>query len=146
MDVVLVPVGINYERAEAFPDRVAFYFGDPISSRSLYDPVEIQGSVARIRETVSEALKQQTTHIEDEGRYQEIRDYLDSLGVDYLDPVRVNIAIRGYTGSSGTGAVKGETLFHKAFRAIFLFLNGPLVLIWKGFIKPRIAEIEFIST
>ena len=146
MDVLLVPVGINYERAEAFPDRVAFYFGDPISSRSLYDPEEIPGSVARIRETVSEALKTQTTHIEDDQKYQEIQDYLDSLGVDYLDPAKVNEAIRAYPKASETGVGKRVTFYQKVFGGIFLFLNGPVILFWKAFLKPRIDEVEFVST
>jgi len=69
MDLYLVPIGINYENASAFPDRVAYYFGRAISARDLYDPNDLQGSIAALKQSVFEGLKKGTTHIEDLERY-----------------------------------------------------------------------------
>ena len=146
MDVLLVPVGINYENAAGFPDRVAFYFGEPISSRALYDGDEISASVSRIREEVSEALKKRTTHIEGDMDYDEKQNYLDDLGVNYLDPGQTNRVLREYPGGSKVGKQTRYTVWQKILKWLFLIINAPLLLIWKGLIKPRVDEVEFLST
>jgi hypothetical protein len=146
LDVLLVPVGINYQDAAGFPDRVAFYFAPPVSARSLYDGNEVQGSVLKIKHMVSEALEQRTTHIGEKLDYAEVQAYLDSLGVDYLDPLETNAAIRTYPEGKPVKRRDGIRAINLILRWIFLIINAPVLLLWKGLIKPRIHEVEFIST
>ncbi len=146
LDVLLVPVGINYENASQFPDRVAFYFGQPISSRELYTQEDPQGSVMRFREAVSSALKLNTTHIDQELDYEEVEDYLDSVHTDYLDPRATNEAVSRYEKNFPKPGKKRPSLFALILRIAFLLINAPVILVWRFFLKPRILEVEFVST
>ncbi|MGB5699352.1 MAG: lysophospholipid acyltransferase family protein [Muriicola sp.] len=146
LDVQLVPVGINYKKADAFRDSVAFYFGEPISSRALYDHKDHLGSVATIKERVYEALKEQTTHIDEQYDYLELLHYLDGTGADYLNPQETNLAINNYQlGQKHPGKTHPPRKI-KVATFIFEVINMPMLLIWRKLIKPRIDEIEFVST
>ncbi|SMP16612.1 1-acyl-sn-glycerol-3-phosphate acyltransferase [Muriicola jejuensis] len=146
LDVLLIPVGINYENAAGFPDRVAFYFEDPIPARAFYDKEDIPGSVSRIKQKVSETLENSTTHIEEEDSYAEKLEYLHGLGVDLTDPTQTNNALRLYPhGPKKSGQRRGGIL-QGLLKGVFFLLNAPLILFWRLIIKPRILEVEFVST
>ena len=144
--VLLVPVGINYEDASGFPDRVAFYFGQPISSRELYTQTDLQGSIVRFREAVSSALKINTTHIDEELDHDEVQDYLSSLHIDYLDPRATNEAVGQFEKNLPRPGKKDPALLALLLRTFFLMVNAPVILIWRVLLKPRILEVEFVST
>ena len=146
IDIQLIPVGINYEKADAFPDRVAFYFGDPISSRSLYNKDDLMESVTAIKNAVFEALKVQTTHIEDLNDYDELQRYLDEVAIDYLKPKQANEALKNFQKGTELSRNTPQRNRHKGFKFLFEFMNWPMLLIWRKFVKPRIIEIEFMST
>lgn len=146
IDIQLIPVGINYEKADAFPDRVAFYFGDPISSRSLYDKHDLMGSVTSIKNNVFEALKKLTTHIDDVNNYEEKQDYLDEIVIDYLKPQETNKALYYYRKSEELPRKNHLNNRLKVWNILFEILNWPMLLIWRKLVKPRIIEIEFVST
>ncbi|WP_262890091.1 1-acyl-sn-glycerol-3-phosphate acyltransferase [Muriicola marianensis] len=146
LDVLLVPVGINYENASEFPDRVAFYFDDPISSRAFYNKDDIQGSVTRIKQEVSEALQRNTTHIAPDEEYAEKLAYLDSLGLNYLDPSEAREALAKYPEKRKEENRTKRSPLRSILKWIFYLINAPTIVIWRFFLKPRILEVEFIST
>ncbi len=146
LDVLLVPVGINYENASGFPDRVAYFFDEPISSRAFYDKDDIPGSVSRIKQVVSEALQRNTTHISPDEEYEEKQAFLDSLGLDYLDPGKTHAALEEYPAKrTGENRKAGRPL-RKFLKWVFYLINAPTILPWRLLLKPRILEIEFISS
>lgn len=146
LDIQIIPVGINYEKADAFPDRVAFYFGDPISARSLYNEHDLLESVAVTKNKVYESLKELTTHIDDVNNYTEQQDYLDKIVTDYLKPQETNKALNNY--QKGIVLPKNNQLKNrpKGWKFFYEVLNWPMLLIWRKLFKPRIIEIEFVST
>ncbi len=146
LDVLLVPVGINYEKADAFPDRVSFYFGQPISSREHYDKTDTQGAVVRLREEVSSALRRQTTHIDPALPYEEAENYLNSLHVDFLDPRTTNEALSQFPEKSQEFHKRRPAFSSFVLRAVFILINAPVIFFWRIFLKPRILEVEFVST
>ncbi len=146
IDIQLIPVGINYEKADAFPDRVAFYFGDPISSRSLYTKDDLIGSVTSIKNSVYEALKVQTTHIDDVEEYDQLQHYLDEVLTDYLKPKEANEALLNFQKGEELPGKIHKRKKHKGFKFLFELLNWPMLLVWRKLVKPRIIEIEFVST
>ena len=146
-EIQIVPVGINYRDAESFPDKVALFFGAPISVNVMYDTQDEKGSVNSIKEVVSSRLENLTTHIADEANYEEIAGQLNSLQVDYLKPQVVNKAISELQHTTLNSEVKRhEGTLKKLFRGVFFLLNFPMVLIWKKLIKPKVKEPEFIGT
>ncbi len=146
IDIQLIPVGINYEKAEAFPDRVAFYFGEPISSRRLFNEHDLIGSVSSIKNNVFEALKVLTTHIDDVDNYKEQQDYLDELVIDYLKPQETNKALLHFQKRTEHPRKNHRKNSLKGWTILFEILNWPMLLIWRKLVKPRIIEIEFVST
>jgi 1-acyl-sn-glycerol-3-phosphate acyltransferase len=146
LTIQLVPVGINYEKANAFPDRVAFCFGDPIDARKLYNREDLQASVLEVKDSVARALQKNTIHIDEKYDYQEVQEYLDQLGIDPLDPCESNKAIKHYPEAINPEHKRPETKEILVLRYVFEIINAPLLLVWRRLFKPRIEEIEFVST
>jgi len=146
MELYLVPIGINYENASAFPDRVAFYFGSAISARELYDPNDLQGSIAALKERVFEGLTKGTTHIEDLEKYETIHAQLLARNANFLNPQEVNKMLEDTVAMTelppNSEGRKGKPLSWY----LVVLLNAPVFLIWRLFLKNRIEEKEFIST
>lgn len=147
LDIRLVPVGLNYKNAEAFPDEAALYYGKDIAVQELYDPEDIISSILRIKNAVSESLKTLTTHIESEELYEDIVSQLNTLGVDYLKPQDVNTTIRNLdTIENKKKTNPKSSVITKLFKGVFMFLNFPILLLWRTMVKPKVREPEFIGT
>lgn len=149
LDVHLIPVGMNYQNATAFPDRVALYFGKSIPSRVFYDPGDIRSSVTAIKNKVTNELQKLTTHIDDEAAYASIVQTLDVMKVDYLDPKTVNRKIEQLSstdfGVHGTPKRPKDPI-RKLVYLLFILANSPMIFLWKKVIKPKVWEPEFIAT
>ncbi len=147
LDIQLVPVGLNYKHAEIFPDAVALYYGRPISVLALYDKDDLQKSVGQIKKTVSQRLKELTTHIAPDHEYGAINAYLLQQGADFLNPRATNALVNEWR-KTGTGpiAVKPEKAKRHFLYPLFHVLNLPVILLWKLVIKPRVWEPEFTGT
>ncbi|MBT8281402.1 MAG: lysophospholipid acyltransferase family protein [Muriicola sp.] len=146
LEVLLVPVGINYEQADGFPDRVAFYFDEPISSRDNYNPSELAASVSGLKELVSNGLKRSTTHIEDLTEYERIHNFLVGKGVDFQNPEESNTLIKEFLRNPVEQDRPKQSVYELLLTAIFLTINAPIVFFWRWVLKPKIQEVEFIST
>jgi len=138
-------VGLNYNNAEGFPDRVAIIFGKPIAAKNLYDAGDIRASTTAVKKAVAERLKTLTTHIENEETYAKTLSQLDAIGVDYLDPKATNATLQESLEKAipskkktGIGAGFGKVLF--------TLLNLPPVLLWRWVGKPKVWEPEFMGT
>ncbi|WP_425236264.1 lysophospholipid acyltransferase family protein [Ulvibacterium sp.] len=145
LDIRLVPIGLNYQNAEGFPDSAAIYFGKDISVQRFYDASNLISSTHIIKERVSEALKMLTTHIEDEASYDTIIKRLDTERTDYLDPTKVNSKLKNLKPLEIQTHVKRKR--EKGFLQIaFYIFNFPIILLWKTMVKPRVWEPEFTAT
>ena len=141
LDIQLVPVGQNYVKAAGFPDSAALHFGKAIAIQDLLLEDKSK-SIANIKSTVAMHLKQLTTHIEDDAAYDRIEKELKDSNVDFLNPVAVNKLI-GRTSKKSETKIKGNCHFVKW---IFIMINLPVVLIWRSTVKPKVPELEFMST
>ncbi len=146
LDIHLVPVGVNYKCATRFPDEVAIYYGESISLDSIYDKEDIVASTKKVKTLVSDRLKELTTHIASETEYEDIIRFLDRTGVDYLNPKETNELISRYVeGNSELQVIKPKRK-NRFFYWLFLFLNCPVVLLWRRIMKPKVWELEFMGT
>ena len=147
LDIQLVPVGLNYRRNMGFPDQVAVLFGSAIPVLPLYDKSNIHTSINTIKELVAERLKGLTTHIDDEATYDDTVGRLDALGVDYLKPKEVNYTIARLThldsDKTSPPVVNG---LKPIYTGVFVVANLPVVLLWWGWMKPKVWECEFTAT
>lgn len=147
LDVRLVPVGINYVNAAGFPDSVAFNFGRDMKLRNLFESKDHRLTSMKIREKVAEQIRLLTTHIENEEQYEFIIKRLDSMKVNYLEPGKVNALVGDLSfGDLKTAEVSNPSRYFRFWDIIFNILNFPVLLIWRGIIKRKVPEIEFMST
>lgn len=147
IDLQIVPVGLNYNDATSFPDSVALYYGKPLDARSLFDESDIQESEKRTKRAVSNALKKLTTHIESEEDYDRILSFLEAKKLSYLRPKTINERIEDFI-KVDSEAIKYSPPNHKGnfFKVLIGFINFPVWLAWKIFMKPKVWEPEFMGT
>ena len=147
MDILVVPVGVNYINASGFPDSAAFYFGRPLHLNTLYKSKDSRIASMEVREKVAAAIKQLTTHIGAEYRYEEVLDKLKRFNANYLDPESCNALIEESAAEQGTADKKQNNYgLKRIWDLAFGLINLPLLLPWRLFIKNRVAEEEFVST
>ena len=141
----IVPIGLNFEKADAFADSVSIYFGKPID-RHIYELNDKNLGATVLKEEVSKALKKLTTHIPEEN-YQSTLDRLNKLHANFLNPISVNSCINSnFTDCQ----FQKKPLFFKGLKVFFkwLLICSLLVpwIIWRLLIKPKINEVEFVAT
>ncbi len=143
----IVPVGLNYKNTKDFPDKVSLIYGEPIVVNTMHDPDDLQGSVNNLKKAVSDKLKTLTTHIEHEENYDNIVGQLNNLGVDYLNPFRTNEILKNLKIDDRFRNPKpSANTFSMLLKSIFVILNFPVVLLWRAWLKPKVAEPEFMGT
>ena len=144
-DLQLLPVGINYQDAAGFPDRVAYEFGRPFAAA----PILQAGDAVLARRTMIEAVSRQlqglTTHIPTDADYDRLQAGLDALHPDYLQPDAIN---RYLAGESEKPPVyrQREGFLCRLWEAFFRLVNLPVLLLWRYWMSPRVPMAEFRST
>lgn len=146
LDIILIPVGINYQHAERFPDRVKFIFDAPVSLKEIVDGIAWNAAVPVIKDRIYTRLITLTAHISPEEDYDEILEYLERTGADFLDPTEVNKRIAEYRALHQKPVQEKKNPPLRFADFIFLMVNLPALLPWKLFFKRRVKEIEFLST
>ncbi|MDX1331852.1 MAG: lysophospholipid acyltransferase family protein [Robiginitalea sp.] len=143
LDIQVLPVGVNYQEADGFPDRVAFYFGNPFSAWEYGSGEAL--AAGPLKERVYDSLTRLTTHIppgEDAAAWE---TRLKQQGVDFLDPIGVDAIISGKAkpNTSGThrrGRPRGP------WDILFRLLNAPVWIPWQWIAANKVPEPEFMST
>ena len=64
------------------------------------------------------------------------------MGADFLNPTKVNAQIQNLKDDKGE---KTKSKFNLT-KALLVILNLPIIFIWRAFIKPKVPELEFMST
>jgi hypothetical protein len=148
LEVLMVAVGVNYSNAASFPDSAAFYFGTAQATRKYHSPGNEHIAAMELREQVSGNLRKLTTHIPSYMDYSEGEGLLDSARADYLDPSKTNsiLAAGRLSGPYPETRARSLNLAKHIGNAAFILLNLPVILLWRGIIKPCIKEVEFITT
>ncbi len=139
----IVPVGLNYTNATNFAESVSVYYGKSFLANDFYNKNDINTSTLQLKEAVSEKLKALTTHID-------IEDYENNIAqlgdVDFLKPKEVNQMIKNLPNTGSKRILKNKpSVFWKILKYIIVVNSIIPLLIYRAF-KPKIKEIEFIST
>lgn len=143
--LLLLPVGINYQQAEGFPDRVSFIFGSTIEARELFDAKDPAESSRRMKTEVAKQLRQLTTHIEDEATYEQVAGELNDLNADFLQPEAVNRYLNGGSDEVPRFSHHKGVVF-LLWDGLFKLLNAPVLLPWRWIARNKVWELEFLST
>jgi len=140
-DLLIVPIGLNFDNTVKYAKSLHIIFGEPIKSRNFFTKDDLNKSKGNLIDEVSNQLKKLTVHI-DNNNYDEIFNSLEER--DFLYPKKTNIKILNtklQTTNSKLQTQNGKTFFY-----YLMMLNSVFpFLIW-NWIEPKINEKEFIST
>lgn len=143
-DLQLVPIGFNYIKPEDAIDSVAIYIGKPLQAKDY-----LQGNRHTMTLALTNDIQKQlsilTTHI-DTNFYQETINKLDTLGVDYLNPMAVNECIDSEFTTCKKQKNYKPSLLKKGLKKVMVLVLLPPYLIWKFLVEPKIEEVEFRAT
>lgn len=144
-DLEIVPIGLNFQQADAFADSVSIFFGEPIKKQDYFSDNENERVLA-LKNQVSERIKQLTTHIPAEN-YEQTLGKLNQMQANFLNPLAVNRCIE--SDFKDCQVQQSENLF-KGLKSVCKFLMVvsllPVWLFWRFVIKPKIKEVEFVAT
>jgi len=141
LEIVVLPIGINYSNAKKYASSVSIYYGEPISVNELKLGKEVNEASAELRIKASAAMKKLVTHIENQEDYDQIiKSFREE---DFLYPEKVNKKLN---------TIKEFVPRSEEIDNSFNFLT-PIVkfnsflplLIWK-YVRPKIDEEEFLAT
>lgn len=143
-DLQIVPVGINYEEADKFPDSTSVFFGKPIAAQN-YLTTDKNKAIVALKEEVHHAICQLTTHIPPEN-YEDTIAKLEEKQVDFLNPEAVNNCIQSNFETCQKQTKSNTSFFKKIIKYILLLNFAIPFVVWKNFARPKIKEIEFVAT
>lgn len=133
-DIYIVPVGLNYSSHQKFRSEASVYYGKPILANPYYQKDNIKESVKCLREKVSKAISELTTHIEDDEAYTQIIEKLNNAQADYIDPIKTNLLVKNIDQVKSTKPTPALTLHSKPIRAIIKMIcriiNGIPLMFW----------------
>ena len=140
-DLQIVPIGLNYQKADSCPDSVAIIIGDAIPASNYSEDMNVQ----KLRTDVQAALEKLTTHIP-QGQYSEIGARLSKFEINYLNPQEVNENIAHDFVNCVEKEPKQENILRKFLKFLLIVNLAVPYLLWKYKYQPKIKEIEFVST
>lgn len=143
-DLQLLPIGVNFTDAKVCPDSTAIYFGKSIAAMK-YKKDDRNKAVVELKREMHQAISQLTTHIP-EDRYDRTLAELNSINVNFLNPIAVNKCIETRFKSC-EAKPKSRMNWLREVLQFLLKLNLWLPYgVWKLVVQPKIQEVEFTST
>ena len=145
LELTIIPIGLNYTKAEDFAESVSILYGKPIVVNDFIKNEATNASAMALREAVRNSLKKLTTHIDDIDNEQAIMQKLGD--VDFLNPSDVNRRLENIKDQipNAKPEIRKTNKFWKLIYNLVKINSLFPLLIWYAF-KPKIQEIEFVST
>ncbi|WP_231575826.1 lysophospholipid acyltransferase family protein [Bizionia psychrotolerans] len=143
-DLKLIPIGLNYEQADAFADSVSLYFGSEILAKD-YMHGDKTTEINRLKSDVWMALTQLTSHISADN-YDININKLKSLHADFLNPEVVNVCMASQFQNCTFRKKKQPKKIKAFFKLLLIVLLIVPYGIWKGIAEPKVKEVEFVAT
>jgi len=146
LNLTIVPVGLNYSKADEYAESVSIYYGKPIAVNQYYNRKNINHSTQELKEVVHKKMKELTTHVEDIENYENIIEHLGN--VNFLDPKTTNNQLATLKSQDITLANidSKKPAFLWQMLKLVLGINSIFPLLIYKSIEPKIQEAEFVST
>lgn len=141
LEIVVVPIGINYSNAKKYASSVHLIFGEPIMVNEHHKESALNGASSQLKTDVSNAMKKLITHIENAEHHDTISSKFNED--EFLHPDKVNQRIPELNHEEEVER-SSESEFHLLKPLIQINSFIPL-FIWRKF-YPKIVEEEFIAT
>lgn len=142
-EIVIIPIGVNYQNPLEWGDSMNVYFGNHISTDLFWKDETLDFS--ELSKSVSSELKKLTTHIESIEDYADSIEKLNNLKVDYTQPEEVNKCLQNDFNFSGKKAKSNSKIYPIFTFLVKLFYFLPYY-IWKNIALPKVKDDEFVAT
>ena len=143
-DLQIVPIGLNFKKAERFPDSVSLFFGESLSAHDFISESR-HGAVKDLKSRIHSEISRLTTNIP-LSSYDQDLEKLEALNVNFLNPQEVNNCIKNnFVGCKGK-LKSNLKLLKLFFKGLFILNTFIPYFVWKCIAQPKIKEIEFTST
>ncbi len=142
-EIVIIPIGVNYQSPTKYGDAVTIYFGNHISPNYYWkdDSLDFIG----LAKEVSSEMKKLTTHIEPLNEYENIHTQLKQLNVDFTNPVAVNKCLAEDYKCPDKKMNSDSKLYLLLLSFVKIFYFIPYI-IWRKKAFPKVKEQEFVGT
>lgn len=144
MNLKIIPIGLNYERADAFADSVSMIIGNPLDARTFMTANRNQ-DVLDLKDSISENIKTLTTHIPFED-YDKQLAKLEGLEANFLNPAAVNSCLASNFQDCTFKPAKKPMVVKSFFKVLMIMNLFVPYLLWKFVVQPKVKEIEFMAT
>lgn len=149
----IVPIGLSYQQPSCFFDRVAIQYNPSLDAAELFLNQQDQKlRDKRILDCVHAELCTATVHIP-KVSYDEISAELGTKAIDFTQVQEVNQTIKNilkqeteFDRNRGSSSLSEGACRYSFLQRFSLALAWPITLLWRLSVKPRIKEVEFIST
>lgn len=142
LNITVIPVGITYQNASAYPSKVAIHYGKPIHANAFLEKDELAVATVKLKNEVSFQLKKLCVHIPNNEEYKSTLEQLNDAQVDFTAVNEINKLIKNRQVPTKKLATKNNFKF--LFNLIIINNLIPF-LIWK-FVSRKVDELEFIDT
>ncbi|CAL2076953.1 1-acyl-sn-glycerol-3-phosphate acyltransferases [Tenacibaculum sp. 190524A02b] len=139
----IVPIGITYQNASAYPAKIALSFGTSITTDSYFKNSNKTEVVNFLKNEVTKQLENLTVHIDDDDNYENTLSLLNKQNVDFTDVVYTNKLIEQKSIKSSNSKVKNERF--KPLLYLLIVNSFIPYTIWK-LLSKKVDEVEFIDT
>ena len=142
-EIVIIPIGVNYQNPKEYGDSMSVFFGNHISPNQFWNGDSID--FIDLAKAISAEMKKLTTHIESISEYDNTLKKLRELQVDFTNPVEVNKCLNtnfNYTGKK----VKKDAILYPFFKQLVKIFYFAPYFIWNKVAFPKIKEDEYIAT
>jgi 1-acyl-sn-glycerol-3-phosphate acyltransferase len=143
-ELKIIPIGLNYQQADAFADSVSMIIGNPIDARTFMTADRNQ-DILHLKDTISENIKTLTTHIPFED-YDKHLAKLEGMQANFLNPVAVNTCLASNYQDCTFKPTKKPMVIKSFFKVLMIINLFVPYLIWKFVVQPKVKEIEFMAT
>ena len=142
LEITIIPVGITYQHPSHFPAKVVVNYGQPITTRNIFETNPLAKSINIVKAEVSSQLEKLSVHIPDDQNYETILQKLTDAQVDFTAVAEVNDMI-----ARNSFPDKKQPKKNYLKPLYFLIILNSIIpyLLWRK-ISKKIDEIEFIDT
>ena len=142
-EIVIVPIGVNYQSPRDYGDVMSVYFGKQISPNDFWNENSLD--FIGLAKAVSIEMKKLTADIEPLAEYEDKLFKLKQLNVDFTNPVAINECLTNDLKYDGNKVKPDSTLYNLLISLVKTFYFLPY-LIWKKVAAPKVKEDEFLAT
>ncbi len=142
-DLLIVPIGLNFDNTVHYAKSLNIVFGKPIKARQFFDKGDLNKSKDRLINEVHHQLTKITVHINNDNYEEQLNTLTEE---DFLFPKTTNDKLKNQNLKTKNQRPKLNTQKPKNIFYYLMMFNSIFPMLFWKWLEPKIKEKEFIST